>query len=143
MSMLISMHVMFSSQLFGFLYWLFQISDGAGFGRSLFERLTSLNHPKHLLNIQYRMHPSISLFPNLQFYRSQILNGANVKSKSYEKHYLPGTEFGPYSFINIIGGQEEFIYHSCRNMVEVSVVIKILQKLHRGMCCRNLLCYII
>ncbi|KAK9185203.1 hypothetical protein WN943_025558 [Citrus x changshan-huyou] len=108
-----------------------KISDGAGFGRSLFERLTLLNHSKHLLNIQYRMHPSISLFPNLQFYRNQILDGANVKSKSYEKHYLPGTEFGPYTFINIIGGREEFIYHSCRNMVEVSVVIKILQKLYK------------
>ncbi|KAH9698631.1 hypothetical protein KPL71_024082 [Citrus sinensis] len=109
-----------------------KISDGASFGRSLFERLTLLNHSKHLLDIQYRMHPSISLFPNLQFYRNQILDGANVKSKSYEKHYLPGTEFGPYTFINIIGGREEFIYHSCRNMVEVSVVIKILQKLYKA-----------
>ena len=141
LSVLISMHVKFSSQIFGFLFWSFQISDEAGFGRSLFERLTSLNHSKHLLNIQYRMHPSISLFPNLQFYRNQILDGANVKSKSYEKQYLTGTEFGPYSFINIIGGREDFIYHSCRNIVEVSAVIKILQKLYKGMCCRNLLCY--
>ena len=141
LSVLISMHVTFPSRLFGFLLWLFQISDGAGFGRSLFERLTLLNHSKHLINMQYRMHPSISLFPNLQSYCNQILDGANVKSKSYEKHYLPGTEFGPYTFINIIGGREEFIYHSCRNMVEVSVVIKILQKLYKGICCRNLLCY--
>ncbi|KAH9658783.1 hypothetical protein KPL70_023622 [Citrus sinensis] len=109
-----------------------KISDEAGFGRSLFERLTSLNHSKHLLNIQYRMHPSISLFPNLQFYRNQILDGANVKSKSYEKQYLTGTEFGTYSFINIIGGREDFIYHSCRNIVEVSAVIKILQKLYKA-----------
>ncbi|KAF7827415.1 recBCD enzyme subunit RecB, P-loop containing nucleoside triphosphate hydrolase [Senna tora] len=35
------------------------VSYKAGFGRSLFERLSSLNHPKHLLNIQYRMHPAI------------------------------------------------------------------------------------
>ncbi|XVF02940.1 hypothetical protein REPUB_Repub04eG0217900 [Reevesia pubescens] len=39
-------------------------SDKASFGRSLFQRLSTLDHPKHLLNIQYRMHPSISVFPN-------------------------------------------------------------------------------
>ncbi|KAK3430355.1 hypothetical protein EUGRSUZ_E01898 [Eucalyptus grandis] len=38
------------------------ISSRAGFGRSLFERLTSLNYSRQLLNRQYRMHPSISLF---------------------------------------------------------------------------------
>ncbi|CAN0880600.1 TPR and ankyrin repeat-containing protein 1 [Linum grandiflorum] len=40
----------------------------SGFGRSLFERLTLLHHPVHLLNIQYRMHPCISHFPNSIFY---------------------------------------------------------------------------
>ncbi|XP_042479829.1 probable helicase senataxin, partial [Macadamia integrifolia] len=45
-----------------------KISKEAEFGRSLFERLVSMGHKKHLLNIQYRMHPSISLFPNTEFY---------------------------------------------------------------------------
>ncbi|KAG6411831.1 hypothetical protein SASPL_129915 [Salvia splendens] len=36
-----------------------KLSEEAGFGRSLFERLSSMGHPKHLLNVQYRMHPSI------------------------------------------------------------------------------------
>ncbi|KAK9950673.1 hypothetical protein M0R45_006150 [Rubus argutus] len=40
-----------------------KISSKADFGRSLFERLAKLGHKKHLLNVQYRMHPSISLFP--------------------------------------------------------------------------------
>ncbi|RVX11629.1 Helicase SEN1 [Vitis vinifera] len=35
------------------------ICDRAGFGRSLYERLSSLDHAKHFLNLQYRMHPSI------------------------------------------------------------------------------------
>ncbi|TXG56681.1 hypothetical protein EZV62_017994 [Acer yangbiense] len=110
------------------------VSNEAGFGRSLFERLSTLGHQKHLLSIQYRMHPSISFFPNLQFYQNQILDGPNVKSKSYEKHYLPGPMFGTYSFINILGGREEFddVGHSRKNMVEVAVVLKILLKLYKA-----------
>ncbi|WOH13225.1 hypothetical protein DCAR_0832734 [Daucus carota subsp. sativus] len=110
------------------------ISDDAGFGRSLFERLSLLGHSKHLLNMQYRMHPSISFFPNLKFYRNQILNAQNVQDKSYMKNYLPGPMFGPYSFINIVGGKEEMddVGHSRRNMVEVAVVAKIVQDLYKA-----------
>lgn len=111
-----------------------QVSDEVGFGRSLFERLSLMCHSKHLLNIQYRMHPSISFFPNLNFYRNQILNAQSVQSKSYEQSYLPGSMFGPYSFINVIGGKEEMddIGYSRRNMVEVSVVTKIVHELYKG-----------
>ncbi|XP_039041017.1 uncharacterized protein LOC120179508 [Hibiscus syriacus] len=55
------------------------VSSEAGFGRSLFQRLTTLGHSKHLLNIQYRMHPSISFFPNSSFYNNQILDAIDVK----------------------------------------------------------------
>ncbi|KAF2298165.1 hypothetical protein GH714_016701 [Hevea brasiliensis] len=79
------------------------LSDEAGFGRSLFERLSSLGHPKHLLNMQYRMHPSIS------------------------------SMFGPYSFINVTGGREEVddVGHSRRNMVEVAIVLKLVHCLYK------------
>ncbi|KAL5760635.1 hypothetical protein ACOSP7_019149 [Xanthoceras sorbifolium] len=114
------------------------VSNEAGFGRSLFERLCSLGHKKQLLNIQYRMHPSISFFPNSEFYDNQIFDGPNVKSKSYEQRYLPGPMFGPYSFINILGGREERaeVGYSRRNMVEVSVVMNILQNLYEA-CIRS------
>ncbi|KAJ0897870.1 putative P-loop containing nucleoside triphosphate hydrolase, DNA2/NAM7 helicase, helicase [Helianthus annuus] len=72
----------------------------SGFGRSLFARLSSLGHSMHLLNVQYRMHPSISFFPNCKFYQNRILDAENVMRKSYEKQYLSGPMFGPYSFIN-------------------------------------------
>lgn len=73
-----------------------QICQKAYFGRSLFERLVSLGHDKHLLNIQYRMHPSVSVFPNTKFYNRQITDGENVKSSGYEKQYLEGKIYGPY-----------------------------------------------
>nr|GLL47927.1 uncharacterized protein LOC109161799 isoform X1 [Ipomoea trifida] len=53
------------------------VSDEAGFGRSLFERLSSLGHSKLMLNVQYRMHPAISYFPNVSFYRGQVQDAAN------------------------------------------------------------------
>ena len=93
-----------------------------------------MRHSKHLLSIQYRMHPSISFFPNSYFYENKIHDSPTVEKRSYEKRFLPGPMYGPYSFINVFGGREEFIEHSCRNMVEVSVVMKILLNLYKGMC---------
>ncbi|KAL3582369.1 hypothetical protein D5086_016701 [Populus alba] len=110
------------------------VCDKAGFGRSLFERLSSLGHSKHLLDMQYRMHPSISCFPNSKFYSNLILDAPNVKARSYVKHYLPGPMFGPYTFINVLGGREELddVGHSRKNMVEVAIVLKLLQSLYKA-----------
>ena len=85
--------------------------------------------------MQYRMHPKISLFPNSKFYFNHILDAPNVYNISYERHYLPDAMFGNYSFINVIGGKEEVDDdgYSRRNMVEVAVVVKIVQKLYKGM----------
>ncbi|KAL3731195.1 hypothetical protein ACJRO7_028121 [Eucalyptus globulus] len=111
-----------------------KVSNQAGFGRSLFERLSSLGYPRQLFNIQYRMHPSISLFPTSKFYRNQILDGPNVKSKSYRKSYLPWPMFGPYSFINIPDGEEQIgdDGFSRRNPVEVEVISRIVRNLYRA-----------
>ncbi|XP_048129940.1 uncharacterized protein LOC115737324 isoform X2 [Rhodamnia argentea] len=112
-----------------------KLSSKAGFGRSLFERLSSLGHPRHLLNIQYRMHPEISRFPTATFYNNQIQNGPKVTSESYRKCHLPWPMFGPYSFIDISNGREESgdDGHSLRNYVEVGVVLMILRNLY-GAC---------
>ncbi|XP_060188336.1 uncharacterized protein LOC132617360 isoform X2 [Lycium barbarum] len=110
-----------------------RISREVGFGRSLFERLLSLGHSKHLLNVQYRMHPSISQFPNSIFYGKQILDAPDVKCKAYEKIYLKGQCFGPYTFINVPWGEEELdnLGHR-RNLVEVALVMQIVQSLFKA-----------
>ncbi|KAL3736002.1 hypothetical protein ACJRO7_025025 [Eucalyptus globulus] len=108
-----------------------KLSSNAGFGRSLFERLSSLGHPRHLLDVQYRMHPAISRFPIKTFYKNQILDGPNVTGKNYRKCHLQGPVFGPYSFIDIPNGREEFGDggQSPRNDVEVEAVLMILTNL--------------
>ncbi|KAE9466280.1 hypothetical protein C3L33_01804, partial [Rhododendron williamsianum] len=102
------------------------------FGRSLFERLVILGHEKHLLSVQYRMHPSISLFPKREFYESKILDGPNVKEQAYKRCFLRGSMYGSYSFINVSHGKEEFdSRHSSKNMVEVAVVSEIVARLFK------------
>ncbi|CAI9272141.1 unnamed protein product [Lactuca saligna] len=109
-----------------------KISEEAGFGRSLFERLVSLGHKKHLLNVQYRMHPSISQFPNREFYDKQIFDGVNVKSNGYGKRFLQGSIYGSYSFINVSSGREEFDKsHSMRNIMEAAIVAEIISNLYK------------
>ncbi|KAM0823294.1 hypothetical protein ACQ4PT_070967 [Festuca glaucescens] len=109
-----------------------QVCKEAGFGTSLFGRLVTLKFEKHLLNIQYRMNPCISLFPNAQFYERKILDGSNVLSPSYNKGYtcLP---FGSYTFIDVRDGREdkEGAGNSRRNMVEVAVVLHLIQTIFR------------
>lgn len=111
-----------------------KLSSDVMFGRSLFERLSCLGHKKHLLDIQYRMHPSISRFPNSMFYDNQILDGQNVKDGSYLKSYLPGKMYGSYSFIDVGDGQDimESGGTSRKNIVEIDAVFSILGKLSNG-----------
>ncbi|XP_074282369.1 uncharacterized protein LOC141606907 [Silene latifolia] len=112
-----------------------KIADNADFGRSLFERLSKLGQKKHLLKVQYRMHPSISLFPNNNFYQKQIVDAANVKEKGYNKAFLVEKMYGSYSFINVSGGKENFDKgHSPRNLVEAAVVDQIIKKLYKKYC---------
>ncbi|PHU19176.1 hypothetical protein BC332_10327 [Capsicum chinense] len=109
-----------------------KICEKAEFGRSLFERLVILGHKKHLLNVQYRMHPKISLFPNREFYHKKIMDGPNVKSAAYEKRFLTGDMFGSYSFINVSSGNEELDdKHSTSNKAEAFVVAEIVANLHK------------
>ena len=110
----------------------------AEYGRSLFERLVKLGHEKHLLNTQYRMHPCISLFPNKEFYNGLIQDASTVKERNYQKQFLRGNMYGPYSFINVASGKEQFNNGgSKKNLVEVAVVSELVANLFKGMHLRN------
>ncbi|VAH34935.1 unnamed protein product [Triticum turgidum subsp. durum] len=110
-----------------------KISDNAKFGRSVFERLSMLGYCKHLLNVQYRMHPKISKFPVVTFYDGKISDGPNVTTKSYEKRFLASKIFGSYSFINVDGGHEttEKHGHGWKNTIEAAAVSRIVQRLFK------------
>ncbi|KAH9289075.1 hypothetical protein KI387_033192 [Taxus chinensis] len=113
-------------------------SENAGYSRSLFERLVHLQHPFHLLNIQYRMHPLISQFPNMEFYGNCIMNGPNVKMEGYGNAHIESEMYGTYAFINIADGREEEddFSRSKRNIVEAAIVLYMLSKLYK-VCARK------
>ncbi|KAL8109734.1 hypothetical protein AgCh_025728 [Apium graveolens] len=104
----------------------------AEFGRSLFQRLVLFE--KNLLNVQYRMHPDISMFPNKVFYDNLILNGPNVTELTYRRHFFEGSMFGfgSYAFLNISNGREEIDNrYSRKNTVEVAVVAELVARLFK------------
>ncbi|KAI4299682.1 hypothetical protein L6164_033116 [Bauhinia variegata] len=111
-----------------------KISNDAKFGRSLFERLVLLGCRKHLLNVQYRMHPSISSFANREFYDGLLSDAPNVRGTAYDKFFLQGNMYGSYSFINIAKGKEKCGHvdgQSLRNIVEAAAITEIIKNLYK------------
>ncbi|KAK2376777.1 P-loop containing nucleoside triphosphate hydrolase superfamily protein [Trifolium repens] len=109
-----------------------KIADRAEFGRSLFERLVMLGYKKHMLNVQYRMHPSISMFPSKEFYDNQLSDAQIVTEISYNKCFLEGTMYGSYSFINISKGKEQSNHdHSLKNVIEAAAISEIIGRLKK------------
>ena len=93
-----------------------------------------MGYSKHLLNVQYRMHPEISKFPVATFYDGKISDGPNVTHMNYSKSFLAGKWFGPYSFINVDSGHEttEKNGRSLKNTIEAAVVVRMVQRLFKG-----------
>ena len=56
-------------------------STETNFSRSLFERLLQSGYDRTMLQIQYRMHPSIRKFPSRQFYDNQISDHDSVRRR--------------------------------------------------------------
>ncbi|EEE51324.1 hypothetical protein OsJ_32291 [Oryza sativa Japonica Group] len=108
-----------------------KIAKDADFGRSLYERLCTMGYRKHLLEVQYRMHPGINKFPNANFYDNRISDGPSVQQEDYMKSYLPGPIYGAYSFIHIENDMEmlDELGQSSKNMVEVAVATNIVERL--------------
>jgi len=110
-----------------------QIADRAEFGRSLFARLVMLGYKKHMLNVQYRMHPSISIFPSKEFYNKKLSDSQMVREISYNKRFLGGKMYGSYSFINISKGKEQCNHdHSLKNVIEAAAISEIIGRIQKG-----------
>ncbi|KAL2871568.1 putative tRNA-splicing endonuclease [Aspergillus lucknowensis] len=98
--------------------------------QSLFVRMQA-NHPKdvHLLDIQYRMHPEISMFPRTAFYDGKLLDGPNMgwlRTRPWHNSEL----LSPYRFFDVQGlHQSAAKGHSLINMAELRVAMQLYERL--------------
>ncbi|KAH6647006.1 SEN1 N terminal-domain-containing protein [Truncatella angustata] len=82
-----------------------QSAQRYGYDQSLFVRMQQ-NSPNdvHLLDMQYRMHPEISMFPSQEFYEGKLADGADMAKLRHQPWHQTGL-LGPYRFFDVIGSQ--------------------------------------
>ncbi|KAG8930710.1 DEAD-box type RNA helicase [Tulasnella sp. 418] len=97
--------------------------------QSLFVRIQK-HRPEavHLLSIQYRMHPVISILPSKVFYSGRLQDGPDMAQKTAQPWHKESL-FGPYRFFNVSQGQESSSgSHSLINSAEVDVAIALYNR---------------
>ncbi|KAF7288567.1 hypothetical protein HMN09_01385800 [Mycena chlorophos] len=110
------------------------ISDEARrfqYNQSLFVRLQKTwSGAMHLLSIQYRMHPSISLLPSKLFYQSRITDGPDMERKTAQPWHL-NLKFGVYRFMNV-KSVEDNTGRSLKNLTECRMAVALFSRLRKS-----------
>eukprot|EP00919_Chromeraceae_sp_WS-2016_P027225 GHVR01064710.1.p1 GENE.GHVR01064710.1~~GHVR01064710.1.p1 ORF type:complete len:243 (-),score=0.04 GHVR01064710.1:1881-2609(-) len=104
----------------------------AGLNKSLFERLVMIGHKPIRLQVQYRMHPSLTAFPSNTFYDGTLQNGITEKDRIMNKQF-PWPQNHPSFFLNLYGTEElSASGTSYLNRTEAVAVDKIVFYLERA-----------
>ena len=83
-------------------------AQSKGMTISLFERLVKQGVVPNLLNVQYRMHSSISQFPSYQFYNNMLENGTDDADRPIVEGFnWPNTSMR-VAFVNVRGIEEVY-----------------------------------
>lgn len=121
------------------------MTTGVAYGRSLFERFQEGGNHAHLLTTQYRMHPSICMYPSKQFYAGALINAPRTTSmQSIFKEDVCERgitvrgcrlRLGHYCFMDVGWGteREELVGHSRANYEEALVVCNVVEAAVKGL----------
>lgn len=116
---------------------------GMGLETSLFVRLWRNGIDTQLLNVQYRMHPNISVFPSSHFYFKRLRDGIGSEDRPLPTLFATRRADSILVksrtlFLNVPEGQEETdskstdivtVRHSYRNRTEANVILMLLHEL--------------
>lgn len=106
-----------------------QEADKLGYSQSLFVRMFERSpQAVHLLSIQYRMHPEISVFPSKAFYDSKLQDGpgmAELTRQPWHKYELTR----PFKFFSIKAQESPGRMHSIINKEEANVALALYERL--------------
>ncbi|SCV02658.1 LAMI_0H01640g1_1 [Lachancea mirantina] len=75
------------------------------YNQSLFVRMEKKCNP-YLLDVQYRMHPSISKFPSSEFYGGKLHDGPDMETLSVRPWHSQPT-LGPYKFFDVFNSRQQ------------------------------------
>ncbi|KAK9810079.1 hypothetical protein WJX72_004466 [[Myrmecia] bisecta] len=106
----------------------------AGLCQSLFERLVLLGIKPHRLQVQYRMHPSLSEFPSNMFYEGTLQNGITQSERRHPGAAFPWPQPERPMLFYVQLGQEEISVSgtSYLNRTEAANVEKIVTHFLKG-----------
>ncbi|KAA8493683.1 putative ATP-dependent helicase [Porphyridium purpureum] len=109
--------------------------SAVAYSLSLLERKCLAGKVPLMLKQQYRMHPSISLFPRKHFYKSELADDESVLTDRDAPYHNTAFKerFGPYLFMDIRMGGEEQSRKSLVNRTEAHVAA-LLYKNIRSAC---------
>lgn len=102
-----------------------------GLSVSLYDRFSKGGAPSVLLNTQYRMHPSLAVFPSAAFYEGRVMSGIEAATRLPPANYpWPRPDVG-LAFVDV-EGHERSDGTSHYNEREVGVVCEIVGRLLGG-----------
>ncbi|KAL4460510.1 hypothetical protein ABPG74_000261 [Tetrahymena malaccensis] len=78
----------------------------AGLNKSLFERMVSMGIRPIRLQVQYRMHPDLSIFPSNTFYEGTLQNGVTFNDRQFHGDFPWPNKNKPLMFLNSCGVEE-------------------------------------
>lgn len=109
-----------------------QAALGLDYEQSLFVRMQK-QHPDlvYLLDVQYRMHPEISVFPSREFYEGKLSDGPNMFEKNTRPwhHHFP---FTPFRFFDVQSQhQVNLLTKSLYNKSEANMVLDMVLEIQK------------
>jgi len=103
-----------------------QSASSFGYQQSMFERRLKGGDDVCLLNIQYRMHKDISVFPSRLFYQSKVID-AFPSNSSFIQEWHEDTRFPPYCFYHVESSSENIRFKSYFNKEEALALAEIIE----------------